>query len=440
MNPVVQYKTRVASRYFPVHPDGIGMKITEADHYFTSIKYNGHFGIVTVKKGKAVIFGSDGSEKSIPSIEKAALKLNKDFTIAGEICCFKDGVSQTNIHVAAALDEPHNFDLRFAVFDILEWESNNTSDDFTSKYKKMKSAFNDEVLFCVEQHLHNSRKDIIDFYKKNIENNEGVITRSSGGITYKIKPIITIDLVVLGYALKENEDSLRELLLGLVVGDNQYQIVTRCSSGFTEKERVDILNKLKPLHCDSSYTEVSGAKTAFIMIKPELVVEIKSIDLLDENTLGSIRKMRLGFDQNSGYEKLQLSNSFSCISPVFICFREDKIPSIKDAGFSQVAHLIDEKILSKQTDNLIPSEVVHAESYTKSGKGGMAVRKFTVIKTNKEKTGLYAPFNVVYTDFGAGRKAPLEQDLFLCSTEKEALKKVELLKEEIIKKGWELHK
>jgi dTDP-glucose 4,6-dehydratase len=66
---------------------------------------------------------------------------------------------------------------------------------------------------------------------------------------------------------------------------------------------VEILNKLKPLHCDSSYTEVSGAKTAFIMIKPELVVEIKCIDLLDENTSGAIRKMRLSFDKKSGYEK-----------------------------------------------------------------------------------------------------------------------------------------
>jgi hypothetical protein len=124
--------------------------------------------------------------------------------------------------------------------------------------------FKEETLFHVEQHLHTSRKDIIDFYKKNIQSNEGVIVRSSSGITYKIKPIITIDLVVLGYALKENEDSLRELLLGFVVDDNQYQIITRCSSGFSEKERLDILNKLKPLHCESDYTEVSGAKTAFM--------------------------------------------------------------------------------------------------------------------------------------------------------------------------------
>ncbi len=439
MNPVVQYKSRVASRYFPVHPDEIGMKIIEADSYFTSIKYNGHFGIITVKNGKAIIYGSDGSEKSIPLIETAALKIGKEFTIAGEICCFKDGVSQTNIHVTAALDEPHNFDIRFAVFDLLEWEQENSFEDFASRYEKLQ-LFKEETLFHVEQHLHTSRKDIIDFYKKNIQNNEGVIVRSSSGITHKIKPIITIDLVVLGYALKENEDSLRELLLGFVVDDNQYQIITRCSSGYSEKERLDILNKLKPLHCESDYTEVSGAKTAFIMVKPELVVEIKCIDILDQNTSGSIKKMRLNYDDKSGYQKQQLSSAFSCISPVFICFREDKKTTVNDAGFTQVAHLIDEKIISKQNDNLIPSDVVHSESYTKSGKGGMAIRKFTVIKTNKEATGLYSAYNVIYTDFSAGRKTPLEQELFLCSTEKEALEKVETLKDENIKKGWELHK
>jgi hypothetical protein len=44
---------------------------------------------------------------------------------------------------------------------------------------------------------------------------------------------------------------------------------------------------------------------------------------------------------------------------------------------------------------------------------------------------------VVYSDFSAGRKTPLEQEIFLCENEKEAAAKITALKEENIKKGWE---
>jgi hypothetical protein len=50
---------------------------------------------------------------------------------------------------------------------------------------------------------------------------------------------------------------------------------------------------------------------------------------------------------------------------------------------------------------------------------------------------MYAPFNVIYSDFSAGRKTPLEQEIFLCSTEKEVSAKIAELKEENIKKGWD---
>jgi hypothetical protein len=75
--------------------------------------------------------------------------------------------------------------------------------------------------------------------------------------------------------------------------------------------------------------------------------------------------------------------------------------------------------------------------FVKEGKGGTAVRKFVGLKTNKEKSGLYAPFNVIYSDFSAGRKTPLEQEIFLCTSEKDVSAKISELKEENIKKGWD---
>ena len=96
------------------------------------------------------------------------------------------------------------------------------------------------------------------------------------------------------------------------------------------------------------------------------------------------------------------------------------------------------------TENIIEteladSEVTIREVYKKEGKSGIAVRKFVALKTNKEQSGIFAPFVVIYTDYSAGRKTPLEQDLFLCEDKAMVSLKIKELKEENIKKGWELH-
>jgi hypothetical protein len=78
--------------------------------------------------------------------------------------------------------------------------------------------------------------------------------------------------------------------------------------------------------------------------------------------------------------------------------------------------------------------------YVKPGKTANAVRKFIGLKTNKENSGAYSAYVLVFTDFSADRKTPLEQELFLLENEKELNEKLTLLKAEHIKKGWELIK
>ena len=48
------------------------------------------------------------------------------------------------------------------------------------------------------------------------------------------------------------------------------------------------------------------------------------------------------------------------------------------------------------------------------------MRKLIALKTNKESSGDYAPFVVVYTDYSAGRATPLEQEIYLCGNDQEA--------------------
>ena len=171
------------------------------------------------------------------------------------------------------------------------------------------------------------------------------------------------------------------------------------------------------------------------MVKPSLVVELSCLDIITETTKGTIRKSVLQYDENGGYTIKNQGSTISCISPVFQRFREDKKAIATDAGEQQFSHLLIEN--GTETDvELKASTILIREVFTKSGKGGVAVRKFLGVQTNKEETGQFSPFFVLYSDFSSGRKTPLEQDIFLCATKVDLEKKLALLREENIKAGW----
>jgi hypothetical protein len=67
MIPLTTYKSKIDSRYVPVDPEQIGMKIAESDYYLMSIKHDGHLGLLTVKNGKASLYDRNGDELAIPA-------------------------------------------------------------------------------------------------------------------------------------------------------------------------------------------------------------------------------------------------------------------------------------------------------------------------------------------------------------------------------------
>jgi ATP-dependent DNA ligase len=443
MIPIHSYKTKIASRYIPVDADQIGLKIAESEYYLASVKHDGHLAFLSVKKGKAQLFDRNGDELKIDAIAKAAASIKVDFIVAGELCCFENGQSTSHREVSAALAKPTAFDVRFAAFDLLEINGEAANPDPKEHLHQLQNLLDKgKEVFAIEQHHYESRKDLIAFFKTTVEQKtEGMIVKVPNGITYKVKQTHLLDLVVLGYAEStgDREGWLRELLLGFAIGKNQYQIVTKCGGGFSDSERQELPQNLQKMAAESEYTEVSGAKTAFIFVKPELVVEISLLDLINENSDGAIRKALLTYDAKKGYTYEGNEHTLSIISPNFIRIRSDKKANEKEAGPAQ-AYALKEPLESTAESVLgKDSKIIVREVFNKVGKGGTAIRKFVGLKTNKEETGLYPPFVVIFSDYAAGRKTPLEQELFLCNTEKEVQAKVNALKEDNIKKGWEAH-
>lgn len=439
---VTDYKAKTASRYLSVNDKEITQRIMKEDGYFASVKYDGHFGMLAVKDNTAVIYNRSGEEISIPKIQEEAVKLagGKSMILAGEIICWQDGKPGRHSLVASAISKPESHDLRFGIYDMISTEDNPVTNIVHEKLELIKGLVGGaQQIFSIEQVKFESRKDIVTFYEKTVPDNEGIVVRSMSGFIYKIKPQITLDLVVLGYAegVGDRAGMLRDLLLGYLTPEGTYNIVAKCGGGFSEETRTELLKQLAPMQVQSEYTEISSAKTAFVMIEPSLVAEITCLDMLNENSGGPVQKMSLKYDPVTGYSNAGTINGVTCISPNFLRLRTDKKAVAEDAGEKQITSHKEIIGSAAAQQEIQDSVIVRKEVYTKKAKDATAVRKMTIVKTNKEHTEMYSPYYVIYTDFSAGRKSPLDQDIYLCLTEAEANSKMEELKEENIKKGWE---
>ena len=436
MISVQEYKRKVTSRFISTDPSLIGQSIVEADYYLASIKYDGHLGILNIEKGKATLTGTDGTERKIPAILKAAELLKEDMVLAGEICVFKDGKSGSHSDVSSAVAKPEKFDIRFAVFDIYSYKGELIDMPLKEKQELIEKLVGKDVIFPVEQQLFESRKDLVQFFEQVTKEEEGIVVRSSLNMIYKIKPILTLDLVVVGYAL--NIDGIfRDFLLAYCTGENEYQLIGVCGSGLSESQKLQWLKRLEPMAVPSEYTEVSRAKTAYQMVRPEIVLELSCLDVINEAKNDAVLKMELKYEEGKGFDIMGPKPGLNFFAGVIKCEREDKKPTVQDCGLRQFENIMLPLEKKAEASEHVLSQIIKREAYYKSGKGGTAVRKFVLLKTNKEKSGHFPAFALVYTDYSAGRKTPLDQDIFIFDNQKEGEEKMELLITENIKKGWE---
>ena len=83
------------------------------------------------------------------------------------------------------------------------------------------------------------------------------------------------------------------------------------------------------------------------------------------------------------------------------------------------------------------SEVLKREVYTKVLKGETMVRKFMILKTNKEQSVDEFPAYVLYyTDFSPNRKEPLQRDIAVSASEAQIQALYVDLKNKNVKQGW----
>lgn len=437
------YKRKTASRYLPVNASEMTSKIMEADGYSVSTKYDGHFYLLNYDGEKVILVNHGGNViADLPMLRDALSLLSgkcNDITLAGELYLFKKDGRTRSFDLAAAIDDKSP-NIYFAAFDLLVLNGETLSLDIKSLAEKLNILLSGgESLHAVKNSYVESRKEIAAIYNEIVENegHEGIVVRAQNGPIYKIKPLITLDAVILGYAEGEGSRAgmLKELLVGLCVSENEFLLFTKVGNGYTDDQRKSLLKILEKHKVSSDYIEVSGANVAFTMIEPSYVVEFSCLDIFNENSSGAITKMCLQFT-GRGYVAIGNRPMASIIAPVFIQIRTDKKVSTQDTGLSQVTKCLSLDSGKSEGVPLAQSEILLREVYVKESKGMKMVRKFIVWKTNKEQTGQYPAYVYHYSDFSPGRAEMLSKEIKVSNSKQqiEEIFKAELTSK--VKKGW----
>lgn len=261
----------------------------------------------------------------------------------------------------------------------------------------------------------NSVAEIRRQYTEKVEEGraEGLVVRARDERTYKLKPVLDLDAVVVGYTGRvEAPDVVRSLLLAVVREDGSFQLIGSLGNLGDDEVRRAILQRVEPLAVESSYRHASRAGAFYRFVRPELVVELRVTDIQATDSEGDVvERMVLEFRGDSGWVAVRKAPGVSLYAPRWSRFRDDKGVNAQDAGVAQLLDrcTVQEVDLRVSPVNLDRAEVVLRRVWVKDG-ADPAVRKLLVVRTHKEERDpRHPPFVVLFTDYSPTRKEPLQR-------------------------------
>ena len=455
---VQQYKRLVASQLIPLASHDITRKIADGP-LLVSRKIDGEFNVMVVQGDEIFSVNPGGTTRvGLPFVDELKKLLRKagikNAMIAGELYVDVNEDRRCRVHDAVSVlrhpssDEELNR-VKFAVFDLIRIDDEKISQPYSQTWKQIETIFgNGSGVHCVETIAVTSPKAVEAQFESWVakEKAEGIVVRGDSVGNFKIKPLYTLDAVVIGFTESTDERTgmLHDLLLAVRRRDGAYHVLCRVGGGFSEELRRSMLSDLKDMIVGSEYAEVNSDHVAYQMVRPEWVIEISCLDVIAQNTRGRpVNRMTLKWDVADGqYKVIRRLPLVSVISPQFIRIRDDKsADNVDDSRISQVDDIVPVPLSDTDATELsLPkSKLMQREIYVKTLRGEQLVRKFLLWKTNKESEADNYPAYVAYhADYSPTRKTPLTREVRVSNSETQILALWHELKEENIKKGWEL--
>ncbi|MEM9413398.1 MAG: hypothetical protein AAGA30_19980, partial [Planctomycetota bacterium] len=440
---VQQYKRLVASQLAPLAWNDINRKIPN-EALFVSRKIDGEFNAAVYRDDQIFMLNPGGTVRiGLPFLEDLKSQLQKaninEAIIAGEL--YVGGIKdRSRIHdTVSLLRHPANQDelnkVHFAIFDLISWNGQRINQLYSQTWEMLSNHFattgSSGPCHLVETVKATSTLAVQDQFTKWVEQEsaEGIVVRSDSAGSFKIKPLYTLDAVVIGFTESTDDRTgmLHDLLLAVRRKDGALHVLGRVGGGFSDEQRRSMLSDLQDLVVESEYAEVNSDHIAYQMVRPDWVVEINCLDLVAQNTRGRpVNRMTLQFDESESlYKIIRRLPLVSVISPQFIRIREDKsAANSHDTRIQQIDDIVPVPLADADTNQLkLPkSELLQREVYVKTLRGEKLVRKFLLWKTNKQDEGdNYPAFVAYHSDFSPTRKTPLTREVRISSSETQIL-------------------
>jgi hypothetical protein len=447
-----EYRTSVSRRYKTLPAHALETTFHGKEKVLASIKYDGEgtFLFYDESKEAAFLFNAPSGRVRIglDCIDEAVAKLK-----AAGITSFL-GVCELYLEDEAGKPRPQVGDvihvsfngepqeltrLRLGFYDIVmlnrkDWRGNQTK--FETTWNELGQIFGENgKAHRVEGKIIPS--DEVKGFFTTITNpaasggrgREGIVIRSlSTPDVIKVKPAITVDAVVIGYVEGDFEGKygVTSLLVGLSRANNNIQAFFRVGSGFSDEQRIQLLERLKPIQVDApiQLTDSEGRPIQFI--QPNLIVEIEGESLVEENFYG-----KRNTSQVFSWDPKTKTYSFIGLHPIpllthatFSRFREDK--TFTDGG-ARCEQVMPDSPLETNTTKNEPAKTIFRQVFSKKD----AVRKILVVTNNSP-----FPYTVVYIDYSPERAEPYKQEIKAVTTTSRLLQHVASYQEEGRKKGW----
>jgi ATP-dependent DNA ligase len=424
--------------------------------YHISRKIDGEFSLLIYKDGEAVLLNPGGTLRAkAPFLDEAAAALKaagvNKAVLGGELYVQRPDGRRPRVHdVVSIARNPKSADevgqLAIGFFNIYDLDGADLSMRFDDVVTKLAALFpGGKRAHAIESVIGEAPKDVLAKFKTWVAEGgeEGIVCRSDAAGMFKVKPLHTLDLAVIGFteSINEREGLLHDMLLAVVREDGTFQIVSRVGGGFSEAQRAEFLVKLQAMVVESDFREVNSDRVAYQMIRPELVCEIECLDLVSRTSRdNTIDRMVLEWNAaDARWEGVRSMPLCSILSPQFLRFRDDKQPNPQDVAMSQLSDLVEIPDTNRAAEEikLPPSTLIKRAVAVKEAKGAKMVRKVLMWKTNKEEASRDYPAYVVHvTNYSANRKTPLEFDLKVTRSEAQAAELFEELKAELFVSGW----
>ena len=441
---IKKYKNSVTRKYIFVSKDEINT-IPKND-LLISKKIDGQLWFYCKSAKNSQIINSNENEISdvIQDIKKdldKKLKKIKNIILAAELYYLSSERERYGDTISGLGDKSKRKALRFGVFDVVYMEK--LFPDFNKKYEFLKKTLNTktkEPSHAIEQ-TKAKQSELTKFFKDKIEKNnaEGLIVRDNSSI-YKIKQEETADLLITGYTVSDKANQIRSVSLGVYLNENEIVHIGACGNFTSDALRKDLYKQLTKLKIKSNFQKIASNGAAYNFVKPAIVCEVKLLEFQgDKSNDEPIRHLKYEFTNNS-LNATGRARSVSILNSSIINIRKDKKPSYEDCGLKQIIRIsgiAKENFKEQNNKNLPKSKLIKKEVIKKESKKGIAIKKFVLWKSNKEKASDYPSYLCYYLDFSDGRKDPIKRKIYPFEHEKIGLNHFKKLLDENVKKGWE---